>query len=325
MKSASDELDIRVPEPIAVVGIGCRFPGGVRDLASLGELLNVGADVISQVPADRWAREFHDPQPGEPGTTRSHAGAFMDEIDRFDATYFGIAPREAVSLDPQQRVLLEVAWEAMSDAGRPRDAWRGSRTAVFVGMLAGDYGTLHTKTLGVTGIGPHYASGIEFSFAAGRLAYAFDLHGPVTTLSSACSSSLLAVHLAAQSLRSGECDTAIAGGVNLLVTPELSIFMSRIGALSPSGSCRPFDIAADGVVRGEGCGVVVLRRLADALADGDRVHAVVLGSAVNHDGFSMGLTVPNASAQAAVVRSALEQAGIGPRCSARPAPGVTRC
>ncbi|MFL6073181.1 MAG: beta-ketoacyl synthase N-terminal-like domain-containing protein [Mycobacteriales bacterium] len=291
------------PEPVAVVGIGCRLPGGVRDLAGLGALLRSGRTVIGEVPADRWGSEVR---------TSSHVGAFLDDIDRFDAAYFGISPREAGSLDPQQRLLLEVGWEAMADAGRPREAWRGSRTGVYAGMLAGDYATLHTKTLGLDGIGPHYASGIEFSFAAGRLAYAFDLHGPVATLNAACSSSLLAVHLASQALRLGECDTALAGGVNLLVSPELSVFMSTIGAISPTGRCRPFDVAADGVVRGEGCGWVVLRRLADAEADGDRVYAVIRGSAVNHGGASLGLTVPNAGAQAAVVGAALDAAGIDP-------------
>ncbi len=311
MKSSNDE-EAPSSEPIAIVGIGCRFPGGVRDLASFGKVLSAGNDLMREVPADRWSHEFHDPRQAKPGTTRSHIGAFLDDIDRFDAAFFGISPREAASLDPQHRLLLETAWEAMCDAGRPLASWRGSQTAVFIGMLAGDYATLHAKTVGVAGIGPHYATGIEFSFAAGRLAYAFDLHGPAATLNSACSSSLLAVHLGAQALRSRECDAALVGGVNLLVTPELSVFMSGIGATSPSGSCRPFDIAADGVVRGEGCGVVVLRRLADALADGDRVYAVILGSAVNHDGSSLGLTAPNATAQAAVVQAALAHAGIGP-------------
>jgi acyl transferase domain-containing protein len=320
VKSSSDDLMSRSADDqlIAVTGIGCRFPGGtripggVRDLRTLGELLRDGAEVITEIPANRWSPEFHDPAGGRQGTTVSHVGAFLDDIDRFDAAFFGISPREAGFIDPQQRLLLEVAWEAMADAGFTREQWQGSRTAVFTGMLAGDYATLHTKTLGATGIGPHYASGVEASFAAGRIAYAFDLHGPAASLSSACSSSLLAVHLAAQSLRCGECDAALAGGVNLLITPELSIFMSGIGALSPGGSCRPFDNAADGVLRGEGCGVVVLRRLADALSDGDRIYAVLLGSAVNHDGFSLGLTAPNAAAQESLLRSALISAGVGP-------------
>ncbi|MFI0480115.1 type I polyketide synthase [Actinomadura sp. 9N215] len=298
--------------PVAIVGIGCRLPGGVRDLPGLGAVLSSGSDQFREVPPERWGRDFHSPGGERPGTTSGHTGAFLDDVGRFDAAYFGVSPRESAALDPQHRLLLEVAAEAMADTGRPHPDWRGSRTAVYVGMLASDYTLLHSKTLGTAGIGPHYASGVEFSFAAGRLAYAFDLHGPVTTLSSACSSSLLAVHLAAQSLRAGECDSALAGGVNLLLTPELSVFMSRIGAISPTGGCRPFDAAADGVVRGEGCGLVVLKRLPDALADGDRIYATVVGSAVNHDGFSMGLTAPNATAQRDLLTGALAAAGLRP-------------
>lgn len=314
--SSVDDLPDR--EAIAITGIGCRFPGSVRfsgvirDVQELGELLCDGTEVITEVPGNRWGPEFHDPAGTRHGTTVSHVGAFLDDIDRFDAAFFGISPREAGLIDPQQRILLEVSWEAMADAGITREDWKGSRTAVYTGMLAGDYATLHTKTLGVTGIGPHYASGVEASFAVGRVAYAFDLHGPAATISSACSSSLLAVHLGARSLRAGECDAALAGGVNLLITPELSVFMSGIGALSPGGSCRPFDRAADGVLRGEGCGVVVLKRLKDALADQDRIYAVLLGSAVNHDGSSLGLTAPNAAAQEDLLRSALRDADLRP-------------
>ncbi len=299
-------------EPIAVVGVGCRFPGGVRDLDSFGDVLTSGGDVLREVPPDRWGPEYRAAEPGGTGTA-NHVGGFLDDIDRFDAGYFGISPKEACHLDPQQRILLEVAWEAMSDSGRPRDAWRGSRTAVFMGMLAGDYNLLHVKTLGTAGVGPHYAAGTEFSFAAGRLAYAFDMHGPVATLNSACSSSLLAVHQACQYLRNGECDTAVAGGVGLLICPELSIFLSSVGAMSPTGRCRPFDAAADGLIRGEGAGAVVLKRLSAAQADGDRIHAVIRGSAVTHDGASLGLTAPNAAAQAAMLHGAIEAAGVDPR------------
>ncbi|MDG4830623.1 SDR family NAD(P)-dependent oxidoreductase [Solwaraspora sp. WMMD1047] len=295
--------------PIAVVGLGCRFPGGVRDLASLGALLTSGTDAIGEVPPDRWGSEFHDRDAGA-GTMVNRRGAFLEDVDRFDAAYFGISPREARHVDPQHRLLLEVASEAMADAGYPRAAWRGSRTAVFIGMLNNDYSLLHTKTLGTKGIGNHYAVGVEPSFAAGRLAYAFDLHGPTVTLHAACSSSLLAVHQACQSLRSGECDSALAGGVNLLLAPDISVFMSGIGAMSPSGRCRPFDRDADGFVRGEGCGVVVLKRLSDAVATGDRVYCVIRGSAVNNNGSSLGLTFPNARAQEALLHTALRQAAL---------------
>ncbi|MEV6695204.1 SDR family NAD(P)-dependent oxidoreductase [Micromonospora sp. NPDC051196] len=296
---------------IAIVGVGCRFPGGVRSLDAFGRLLTSGDDVLRDVPVDRWSRDRFDPA-GGPGTISNHRGAFLDDIDRFDAGYFGVSPREANVLDPQHRLILEVAWEAMSDSGRPRHEWAGSRTAVTFGLLANDYGLLHARTLGVDRIGEHHVSGLEFSFAAGRLAYAFDLHGPVSTINSACSSSLLAVHQACQSLRAGDADTAVAGGVSLLVTPDISVFLSRVGAISKTGRCRPFDAAADGIVRGEGCGVVVLKRLRDAVADGDRVYAVIRGSAANNDGRSMGLTVPNSVAQVDLLRTALSRAGLAP-------------
>lgn len=300
-------------EHVAIVGIGCRFPGGVGDFKSFGNLLASGHDVLSAVPASRWDAELALPQPDRPASIVNHVGGFLDDIARFDAAYFGISPREACYLDPQQRLLLEVAWEAMYDSGRPRESWRGSRTGVFVGMLANDYHLLHARTLGTDGIGPHYGPGIEFSFAAGRLAYTFDLHGPAAAISSACSSSLLAVHQACQSLRTCESDTALAGGVSLLVGPDLSIFLSSVGAMSPTGRCRPFDAEADGLVRGEGCGMVVLKRLSDALADCDRIYAVIHGSAASHDGASMGLTAPNAEAQALMLRSALTRADLEPQ------------
>ena len=299
-------------EPIAVVGVGCRFPGGANDLRSFGNLLAAGRTCITAVPGDRWGAELHDPAGTRPGTVSNHVGAFLQDVDRFDPAYFGIVPREAQFLDPQQRMVMEVAWEAMSDSGRPRHAWRGSRTAVYVGILANDYQLIHARTLGIAGIGPHYASGVEPSFAAGRVAYAFDLHGPVATVSSACSSSLLAVHLACQALRAGECGTAVAGGVSLLLGPDMSVFMSSIGAVSKTGRCRPFDADADGLVRGEGCGFVTLKLLRDAMADSDRVYAVIRGSAVAHDGASIGLTAPNALAQQEVLLTALERAGVAP-------------
>ncbi|SNR59681.1 type I polyketide synthase [Actinomadura mexicana] len=297
--------------PIAVVGIGCRFPGGVRDLDSFGAVLTSGTTVFRAVPATRWGRRYSDPDRVRPGTTAGHVGGFLDEIDRFDAAFFGISPREASVMDPQQRLVLEVGWEAMSDSGRTMDAWRGTRTGTFLGMLAQDYGTLHLKTRGIEGIGPHYASGNEFSFAAGRLAYVFDLHGPTTAVTSGCSSSLLAVHQAVASLRSGECDTALAGGVSLMITPELSVYMSSIGAISPTGRCRPFAADADGILRSEGCALVVLKRLPDALADADRIHGVIRASVANHDGRGLGITAPNGMAQAALLRSALTEAGLG--------------
>ncbi|MCX4800050.1 MULTISPECIES: type I polyketide synthase [unclassified Streptomyces] len=296
---------------IAVVGVGCRYPGGVRDLDGLWQVISQGLDVTSDVPADRWAEQFLDRGRAE-GTMYCGRGGFIYDIDVFDARFFGITPREAAEIDPQHRLLLQTAWEAMEDSGIPRDRWEGSRTGVFTGILGMDYTLLLARAKGPAGVGPYYASGKEASFGAGRIAYTFGLHGPCMMLNAACSSSLLAVHLASQALRAGECDAALAGGVNLMLAPELSIFMSRIEALSPTETCRPFDAAADGVVRGEGCGIVVLKRYADAVADGDRIHAVLKGSATVHDGRSAGLIAPNAEAQQMLLRSALSAAGVAP-------------
>ncbi|MGK5532607.1 type I polyketide synthase [Streptomyces sp. URMC 129] len=298
---------------IAIVGAGCRFPGGVGDLDGYWDLLAEGRTTVTGVPADRWGEHFHDPDPAAPGASYCARGSFLPDVDRFDADFFGISPREAHELDPQQRLLLQTAWAAMEDSGIPRERWEGSRTGVYMGILAMDYTVLHAKTAGTRAISPYYASGKEFSFGAGRISYTFGLHGPTLMLNTACSSSLMAVHLATRALRGGECDAALAGGVNLMLTPELGVFMSKVSALSPSGVCRPFDAAADGVVRSEGCGVVVLKRYADALADGDRIWAVVHGSAANHDGRSAGITAPNAAAQLDLLRTALKDAGRSPR------------
>ncbi|MEU3737505.1 beta-ketoacyl synthase N-terminal-like domain-containing protein [Streptomyces sp. NPDC032198] len=297
---------------IALVGIGCRYPGGVVDLASFWQVLRDGVDVIGEIPAERWGPEFISEDGAEPGTGYCRYAGVLPGLDQFDADFFGISFREAREMDPQQRLLLEVSWEALEHAGLTKPQLAGSRTGVFFGMLGMDYTLLHSKTRGVRGIDPYYASGKEFSFAPGRVAYTLGLHGPALAVNTACSSSLVAVHLACRSLASGEADTALAGGVNVLAAPELSIFMSKVQALSPTGRCKPFAAEADGIVRGEGCGVVVLKRLEDALADGDRVLGVIRGSAFNHDGRSAGLTVPNASAQASLLRDALSRADATP-------------
>ncbi|MFV2110061.1 type I polyketide synthase [Micromonospora sp. LOL_015] len=293
-------------DAIAIVGIGCRFPGGVRTADQFWRALMDGVDVIGEVPSDRWDSRFH-----ADGAIHSALGGFLDDVDRFDGSFFSVSPREAADMDPQQRILLETTFEAMQDAGRPMPDWVGSRTSVHIGMLGSDYSLLHAKTSGAGAIGPYYASGKEFSFAAGRIAYTFGLHGACMTVTTACSSSLAAVQLACQGLRDGTADTAIAGGVNVLVAPELSIFMSKVQAMSRTGRCRPFDTGADGIVRGEGCAVVVLKRYADAVRDNDQVYGLVLGGAINHDGQSAGLTVPNAAAQQALLREALSRAGVG--------------
>jgi acyl transferase domain-containing protein len=293
---------------VAVVGMACRLPGGITDPDGYWDLLAAGRGTVGTVPADRWGGTFHHPSPENPGTSYSALGSFLDDVDRFDADFFGISPREAVEMDPQQRLLLATSWAAMEDSGTPREKWSGSRTGVFMGILAMDYMVLHAKTVGTGGINPYFASGKEFSFGAGRISYTFGLRGPSLMLNTACSSSLMAVHQAVRSLRTGESDAALAGGVNLMLTPELSVYMSKVWALSPTGACRPFDAAADGIVRSEGCGVVVLKRYADAVAQGDRIWAVIHGSAANHDGRSAGLTAPNAAAQQDLLREALRDA-----------------
>jgi acyl transferase domain-containing protein len=304
-------------EPIAVVGMGCRFPGGVNTPAQYWRLLNDGASGIVRVPAERWdADAYYSADHTVPGTICTREGGFLTswQPDEFDAEFFGISPREAAGMDPQQRLLLEVAWEALENAGITAKSIRGTQTSVFVGLTTNDY-----SYLAVAGqsrsedVDPYVAFGNASNFAAGRLAYFLGVHGPAVVVDTACSSSLVAIHLACQSLRRRESDQALAAGVNLVLTPEGSIACSRWGMLAPDGRCKTFDAAADGYVRGEGAGVVVLKRLSDALRDDDPVWAVVRGSAVNQDGASSGQTVPNGPAQQALLRQALAAAQLTPR------------
>ncbi|MFI6338847.1 type I polyketide synthase [Streptomyces sp. NPDC050535] len=302
-----------VPEAIAMVGAGCRFPRGANGLPEFWRLLSEETDAIEEVPAERWdVDRYYDTDPHKRGTMYSRWGSFLDGVDQFDPAFFGIAPREAHEMDPQQRLLLEVAWEALEDAGQVPTALAGTRTSVFTGVIGMDYTLLHAHQAGLDGIGAWYASGREFSFGPGRLSHLLGLQGPSMSVSTACSSSLVAVHLACQSLRSGESDLALAGGVNLILSPELSIFLCKVRAMSRDGRCKPFDASADGIVRGEGCALVVLKRLSDALADGDDILAVIRGTAVNHDGASAGLTVPSGEAQQRLLRDALAAAGVAP-------------
>ncbi|BCL17956.1 type I polyketide synthase [Micromonospora sagamiensis] len=300
------------PEPIAVVGVGCRFPGGVDSPAEFWDVLSQGVDAVGEVPADRWdVAAFFDADPDAPGKMYTRAGHFLAGVDAFDAGFFGVSPREAVSLDPQQRLLLEVAWAALEDAGQVPTRLAGSRTGVFVGIGTDDYSLL-LRSADPASMDAYTGTGNAFSVAAGRLSYLLGLQGPSMAVDTACSSSLVAVHLACRSLRSGESDLALAAGVHLVLTPEGTIYLSRTRALSPDGRCKTFDASADGYGRGEGCGVVVLKRLSDARRDGDRVLAVIRGSAVNHDGPSSGLTVPNGLAQQELIRTALADAGVAP-------------
>ncbi|MER7396115.1 SDR family NAD(P)-dependent oxidoreductase [Streptomyces sp. NPDC000151] len=299
------------PEPIAVVGLGCRFPGGADDPESFWDLLTSRTDATRTVPEGRWdAERLHDPEAATPGTVRTKRGGFLDSVDTFDAEFFGIPPREAETLDPQHRLLLEVAWEALEHMGQAPTALQGTRTGVFVGIGIDDYKLLQTGD--PARIDGHMATGNLFCAAAGRLSYLLGLHGPSLAVDTGCSSSLVTVHLAMQSLRSGECDLALAGGVHVMAAPDMTVSLSQAGVLSPQGRSRAFDASADGYARAEGAGIVVLKRLSDARAAGDTVLAVVRGSAVNHGGRGSGLTVPNGSAQKDLITTALKAARVSP-------------
>jgi acyl transferase domain-containing protein/acyl-CoA synthetase (AMP-forming)/AMP-acid ligase II/acyl carrier protein len=297
--------------PIAVIGLGCRFPGGANDPEAFWQLLHNGTDAITEAPPDRWDAKAH-PDAEQPGTMYARWGGFLRDIDQFDPQFFGIAPREARQMDPQQRLLLEVTWEALETAGQSPDSLLGSQTGVFVGISTNDYGLLQAKAGGSKGIDAYSGTGTAFSVAAGRISYVLGLQGPSIALDTACSSSLVAVHLACQSLRAGECSLALAGGVNLILSPETTIYFSKLRVLAADGRCKTFDAAADGYVRSEGCGIVVLKRLSDAVTAGDDILAVIRGSAVNQDGRSSGLTAPNGLAQQAVIRAALAAADVPP-------------
>lgn len=286
-------------DPIAIVGMACRFPGGVRDPEGFAAQMWSGASAVAPLTPERLAL-CPDLDP------RWHA-ALVDDVDCFDAAFFRITPREAASMDPQQRFFLELSWEALEDAGIAPPSLRDSRTGVFAGVHALDYARL------VEEVDSHHSSGVDASYVASRVSYFLGLKGPAMAVDTACSSSLVAVHQACQSLRCGEAELALAGGVKLLLAPQLTRFLERSDALSRTGRCRAFDAAADGMVQGEGCGVVVLERLEVALQRGHRVLAVLHGTAVNHGGASGGLTVPNAAAQAELYRHALQQAGVQPR------------
>ncbi|MDT5164361.1 MAG: phthiocerol/phenolphthiocerol synthesis type-I polyketide synthase, partial [Mycobacterium sp.] len=298
-------------EPIAVVGIGCRLPGGAHTPDQFWQMLQDGQSGIVGVPPERWdADAFYADDHSIPGTIVSKQGGFLTSWrpDQFDAEFFGISPREAAAMDPQQRLLLEVTWEALENAGITAPKIRGTQTSVFVGMTTYDYTLTLAGRLPAEEVDPHVPFGNAANFAAGRLSYFLGAHGPAVVLDTACSSSLVTVHLACQSLRRRESDQALVAGVNLMLSPENSVATSRWGMLAPDGRCKTFDAGADGYVRSEGCGVVVLKRLRDAVRDGDSVLAVVRGSAVNQDGPSSGQTVPSGPAQQAVVRSALAAA-----------------
>jgi acyl transferase domain-containing protein len=300
-------------EPIAVIGLACRFPGQADTPDDYWRLLEGGVNAIREVPADRWDVEaLYDADPDAAGKMVTKMGGFLDKVDGFDPVFFGIAPREVASMDPQHRLALEVSWEALEQAGLTAAQLLDSQTGVFMGIATNDYAHLLLTQTGLEDIDAYGLTGNSPNVSAGRIAYVLGLQGPTMAVDTACSSSLVAVHLACQSLRNRECEAALAGGVNLVLSPVNTIAFSRMNAMAPDGLCKTFDARANGYTRGEGCGVIVLKRLSDAVAAGDNVLAVIRGSAVNQDGRSSGLTVPNGPAQQAVMRRALAQADIPP-------------
>jgi len=306
-----EQAEARTREPIAVVGLACRFPGGVASPDEYWRLLREGRSGIVEIPPDRWAvDDWYDPNPDSVGTMSTRYGGFLGRVDEFDAALFRISPREASTLDPQQRLLLECAWEALEHAGIAPDSLTNSPTGVFVGITSSDYARL--LRIGEEDSDVYSATGTALNAAAGRISFVLGLQGPCMAVDTACSSSLVATHLACQSLRNHECDHALVGGVNVMLSPEPFVLFSKWGMLANSGECRTFDAGASGFVRGEGCGLLVLKRLGDALAAGDHVHAIIRGSAISQDGPSSGLSVPNGPAQVKAIRAALERAGIAP-------------
>ncbi|KAA0103223.1 type I polyketide synthase [Mycolicibacterium sp. P1-5] len=295
--------------PIAVIGMACRLPGGIDSPEQFWEALLRGDDLVTEVPRDRWDNdEYYDPESGVPGRTASKWGAFLDDVAGFDAQFFGIPDDEAAAIDPQHRLLLETAWEAMEHAGLTPDTLKDSLTGVFTGLTHADYQTVSADSEAMQG--PYGFAGNTFSMAAGRIAYTLALRGPALAVDTACSSGLLAVHMACRSLSDGESDLAFAGGAYVMLDPRKYIAGTAAGHLSPTGRCRAFDVAADGYVAGEACAMVLLKRLPDAQRDGDRILAVIRGTAANQDGHTVNISTPSAAAQAEVYRAALASAGV---------------
>ncbi|GAB5522531.1 MAG: type I polyketide synthase [Roseivirga sp.] len=300
----------QLDEPIAIVGMSCRFPGA-KDPQAFWRMLKAGEDKISEVPADRWPREaFYDPDPAVPGKAISYWGGFLENIDQFDPFFFGISPIEAKHMDPQQRLLMELSYEALEDAGFEKEGLDGTRTGVFIGVSVNEYGHFQFGDPAV--ITSHSGTGSALSIAANRISYFYNFRGPSMAIDTACSSSLTAVHQACQSLRNGESNLALAGGVNMILSPAHSIAFTKAGVLARDGRCKTFAANADGYVRGEGGGIIVLKRLSAALADGDHIHAVIQGSTMSQDGRTNGLMAPSQESQEAMLRRAYSDAGVAP-------------
>ena len=299
---------------IAIIGMGFRLPGGLNNAEEFWKFLAEGRDAVVEVPPDRWnIARFYDPEPGLPGKSMAKHGGFIDGIDLFDPQFFGISPREAPYIDPQQRLLLETAWEAIEDAGLVLDHVNGTDIGVFAGISHTDYQNIQGGIADRTGISAHSPTGNAHSIAANRISYCLNLTGPSIAMDTACSSALTAIHVACEHLRAGRCELALAGGVTVMITPDGFIGFSQASMLSPDGRCRAFDAGANGFVRGEGAGMIVLKPLHRALADGDTVHAVIHGTSANQDGHTNGIMVPGEEAQARLVREACADAGIDPR------------
>ncbi len=311
LRAKVEAADNARSEKIAIVGIGLRLPGGVVDCSSYWQLLADGVDAVTEIPSDRWQiDDYFDPDPDKPGKMITRHGGFIDSVDEFDADFFRISPREAVAMDPQQRLLLEVTWEAFENAGIAPSGLAGGRSGVFIGFSNSDYARI---LLGDDRrIDAYTGTGFSACVAAGRLSYTLGLTGPSMAIDTACSASLAAIAQGCRSLRNNECDVAVAGGVNLILTPELNIAFSKARMMAADGKCKTFDAKADGYVRGEGCAVLILKRLSDAERDKDPIHALVRGVAVNQDGASSGLTVPSGPAQESVVREALADGRVDP-------------
>lgn len=313
MQAKLDAMQAAKREPIAILGMGCRFPGGVNHPSAFWDLLHEEVDAISTIPASRWQAEAHyDPDPEVPGKMYTRQGGFLSEIDGFDPQFFGISAREARSLDPQQRLLLEVSWEALENAYQVPETLLNSETGVFIGICSNDYNKKLWQDPSFSQVDAFSATGNALSVAAGRISYTFGLKGPSLAIDTACSSSLVAVHTACQQLRDRECHMALVGGVNLMLAPDSTIAFAKTRMLAPDGRCKPFDASANGYVRGEGCGVIVLKRLSDAIADKNRILAVIRGSGVNHNGRSSSLIAPNGPAQQTAILKAIENSKIDP-------------